>query len=1247
LFGNFNMPIIWEDFETRSALDLGECGVWVYARHATTDAWVYRYAVDDGAVQTWTPGMSVPGPITEAAANPDWLIAAFNSGFERTIRSQIMTPRYGWPLIPLAQHRCLQASSLSLALPASLEKVAAALGLQHQKDTAGGTLMRKYAAPRKPRPGEDVTGVYWHDDPQELERLSEYCGADVLTERELHSRIGFITADEQRIWELSETINDRGILLDVPLVDAAIKIAEAAQRELDEEISAVTAGVVTKISQAARLKEWLGQHGCVVEDMNKATLSHALRRKGIPDEARRAIELRRRGAHVAGSKFLRMRAWSNGDNRARGVFRYHAAGPGRWSAFGLQLQNLKLPENGNIEAAIEAVATGDLAHVKNLYPEPLVAVSDCTRAMITAAPGHRLLIADFSGVESRMLAWLAGEKTKLDAWRKFDETSNPDDEPYQILGKQFGLDRDAGKVADLAFQYMGGVGAYRNLSGDEDLSDDDVKARQQAWRKAHPQTQKFWRALDQAAQFAVQCPGQTIKVNARISFRCEGDFLKMNLPSGRSISYPFPELITVSGPYGKHLAVSFKDASGGKFGNCRFGQGAYSGLWCENAVQACARDILAAAMSRAEAVGYRTVLHVHDEVVCEMPDGEGSLAEFKRIVIEAPGWAQGLPIACKAREGVRYAKIDGSKEPPPSDPPPSDNGELDDDLTEEEEAAAPPPPGNGGSSGGGGYQSGEDRSKGTWVEDYLYQLENGEPHLLVTRTSAKNFPQQFWVDGAWTWKKPKGWTNIPFRLPELLAAPPKRPVWITEGEKDCNNVVALGLVATTSPEGAGKWTNDLNKWFTGKQWVNILEDNDDAGRKHAAQVASALHSIGVRDIKIVSFPELAHPQKDVSDWLEAGHGREHLLERAKAAPKWEPPQLRSNRASLYQLRSVEWLWRYRIAKGALNVLAGLPDMGKGVTWCNIVACVTTGGVWPAKEGRAPIGNAIIFTAEDDIERTVVPRLKAAGADLERIEIVEMMRNPDGSERMFNLVTDLPALRAKIEEVGDVALVIIDPVAAYLGVGKIAAGSNTDVRGVLAPLTKLAEEKQPAILAVMHFNKKGDITNALLRISDSIAYTAIARSIYIAVEDAEDPNAFLFVKAKCNLAPRDLSALRYSISVRHVGFDPDTDKSIDAPYIVWDQDGVTITAFEAMEAAKGGNRESPIDEAKMFLQARLANGPVLAKEIFDEAKAHCITTGTLKNAKKALGVISEKGVGVTVGPWYWRLPKPGETQEQGE
>jgi DNA polymerase len=420
------MPVLIRDYETRSTLDLGDVGAHRYGEHTSTDVWCCAFAVDAGPIKLWAPGDPTPAEFVEAAGNQEWIVAAFNDQFETLIERYIMTARYGWPSIPVTRHRCLQASALSLALPGSLEGVAEALSLKNQKDKAGAKIMEKWSCPRKPRPGEDPAEIYWHDDPKEYQQLLDYCRADVCAEQELSQRIGFIPPAEQEIWLLNTTINDRGVYLDRPLLNAAIKIAETAQSEFDDEMCAITGGEVTKVSQTQRLKAWLAAHGCVINGMDKSTLSHALRRKNLPDEARCAIEVRKKGAHVAGAKFLRMREQCSEDGRLNGLFRYHGASTGRFSSFGVQLQNLKKAEDGDVPgAAIDAIATGDYQHVKSLYANPLAVASDITRALLIAPPGHRFLVGDFSGIESRTLAWLAGEANKLDAWRRYDETGDP------------------------------------------------------------------------------------------------------------------------------------------------------------------------------------------------------------------------------------------------------------------------------------------------------------------------------------------------------------------------------------------------------------------------------------------------------------------------------------------------------------------------------------------------------------------------------------------------------------------------------------------------------------------------------------------------------------------------------------------------------------------------------------------------------------------------------------------------------
>src|SRR5262245_57815994 len=264
------------------------------------------------------------------------------------------------------------------------------------------------------------------------------------------------------------------------------------------------------------------------------------------------------------------------------------------------------------------------------------------------------------------------------------------------------------------------------------------------------------------------------------------------------------------------------------------------------------------------------------------------------------------------------------------------------------------------------------------------------------------------------------------------------------------------------------------------------------------------------------------------------------------------------------MRGVEWLWPGRFARGKFGLIAGLPDMGKGQIAAFIAAAVTAAIPLPCDEGIAPQGNVIWFNAEDGERDTVLPRLTAAGADLNRIHFVNGAR-VGGVEKMFSLVTDLQLLRSAIEKIGNVVLVIIDPVSAYLGVGKVDGRSATDVRGVLTPLKDMAEELHVAVIGISHFNKKDDIKSALLRVSDSIAWVAAARHVYAVVGDPEAKQCKLFVKAKNNLA-RDAKALRYGMGVNTVGHDPRLDMDIEAPFIVWHPQHVEITANEAMQAA---------------------------------------------------------------------------------
>jgi putative DNA primase/helicase len=338
-----------------------------------------------------------------------------------------------------------------------------------------------------------------------------------------------------------------------------------------------------------------------------------------------------------------------------------------------------------------------------------------------------------------------------------------------------------------------------------------------------------------------------------------------------------------------------------------------------------------------------------------------------------------------------------------------------------------------------------------------------------------------------------------------------------------------------------------------------------------------------------------------------------------------------------KMSGVDWLWPGRFARGKFGLIAGLPDMGKGQIASFIAAAVTANIDLPCDEGNATQGNVIWFNAEDGARDTVLPRLVAAGADADHVHFVDSALIA-GEKKHFSLVTDLHLLRKAITRIGNVTLVIIDPVSAYLGVGKVDGRSATDVRGTLTPLKVMAEELHVAVIGIAHFNKKDDVKSALLRVSDSIAYVAAARHVYAVLDDPEDKNNKLFVKAKNNLA-KDTKALRYGMSVKKVGFDTKLGVDINAPFIVWHPQHVEITANEAMQAAGGHTAKR---EAREFLLGRLGAGPVNSEDLVEEAKQEGIAEKTLRRAKKELGIKSRKQQGKTDAPWFWELPPKRES-----
>jgi DNA polymerase len=658
------MQYVIYDIETRGTVNLKDVGPFIYGTDPATDVLCIGYCiVTDGVrgeIKAWIPLQPIPGEIVTAANDFTVPFVSFNDMFERTIERHIAAPRYGWPIISLERRRCAQAVALSFALPAKLDKVAEALGLATRKTDAGKRSMLALSRPRKPRKGEDPSRVYWVDDPAKLEILYEYNRVDVAITAEIIDRFGFLPDAEQAVWVANEVINERGLHIDRQLLTPLRQLETEIAAWVKNEIACLSDGDISSPHQRDRILAWLRERGCPLPDLRKETVAATLELADLPDEARVMLGTRANGASAAVHKFKRLDAHMADDNRVRGSFRYHGAGPGRFTAVGPQVHNLRKPRVPDIRTIIATVQTGDFALLRERYANPLSTLGEISRALMQAKPGSELFIADFSGIESRGAAWICGEQWKVDAWGAFDCSQTPHDEPYYRIGRTFGFTenvaRERGKVGDLAFGYQGGTGAWRKFAGKDDQTPEQmVRAFRDAYRRMHPQLQRFWNVSVHLAVEACRNPG-TIHRHERIGFYYEPGYLFLLLPSGRRICYPQPKLFV--DPYYGTRSFTFMENSKGAWWRYGAGRrGVFGGFLLENATQGICRDLLCAAMLRVERAGFRVVLHLHDELVVEVDKGTRTLDEFRALMRAVPAWADGFPIESKARVSDRFIEI--------------------------------------------------------------------------------------------------------------------------------------------------------------------------------------------------------------------------------------------------------------------------------------------------------------------------------------------------------------------------------------------------------------------------------------------------------------------------------------------------------------------------------------------------------------------------------------------------------------
>lgn len=667
-------------------------GLEVYARHPSTK--VFCLAWDKNL---WWPWMPVP-PHLRQHVESGGILAAWNSEFEYWIWREVLAARLGWPELRLEQLTDGTPRARAWSVPGKLETCAEVMQLVVKKDKEGERLMKIFSWPRNPTKTNPRLVTSAADSPVEAAKYGQYCLRDVEVETGLARVLPELPEFEKQVWAVDQRINVRGIPVDVEAIEHAAELLRQAERVLNAELNTLTAGEVPKHSVHAKLRAWCNERGAELADMTADTLRDAVKGELTP-EVRRAIEIRQSLSAVSTKKVW---AFRNRMTRGRihGQFVYCGADrTGRWAGFGIQPHNFPrgdpdwTPEK--TEEFLTDIACRDYHAINAKWGDPLVALKNSLRGLIKAKPGYRFLCGDFSAIEAVVLAVLAGEEWRLDVFRgdgKIYEASASaitgnalsTYEAYKKANpKKHHPDRALGKVAELASGYGGSVGAWLNFGADKfftperceehrekwesfcqwmrskgrdepTLQDYAIKLQVKAWRKASPNIVKFWAGLEDAALAAIYEPGVKFKYRD-ISYVVEDGTLYCQLPSGRRLAYH--QVHIVPGKFGGDAVGYYgynTNAEKGPLGWVPLNT--YGGKLVENTVQAVARDLLANALLKIEAINYDTVLHVHDEACAEMLIGRGTLEEMIEAMLDFPDWAKHYPLRVEGWSGDRFRK---------------------------------------------------------------------------------------------------------------------------------------------------------------------------------------------------------------------------------------------------------------------------------------------------------------------------------------------------------------------------------------------------------------------------------------------------------------------------------------------------------------------------------------------------------------------------------------------------------------
>lgn len=642
--------ILEMDIETFSDVDLIKCGVYAYADSPAFEVLLFAYSFDGGETRVIdiAQGEELPGEVTEAVFDGSVVKTAFNANFERTCLSKY----FGRYLPPDSWH-CSAVQAAVLALPRSLEDVGAVLGLDERKMKEGKELIRYFCVPCKPTKanGGRRRNLPCHA-PEKWEMFKSYCVRDVDVEKAIRRKLCKfpIPEGEMELYRLDQRINDRGVPVDMGLVRQAVK-CERLHKEVVTKRAYELTGLENPNS-VAQLKGWLGENGVEAESLSKKAVADMIEESD--GEVEELLRLRLLMAKTSVKKYEAMERSVCSDGRVHGLLQFYGANrTGRWAGRLVQVQNLPQNHLQDLELARELVKQGNFEGVEMLYDSTPNVLSELIRTAFVPEPGCRFVVADFSAIEARVLAWLAGERWRLEVFSSHGKIYEASASamfhvPIEEVTKGSPL-RQKGKIAELGLGYGGAAGALVSMGAlDMGLSEDDLPPLVAAWRRANPHITQFWWDVDKAAVEAVT--KRTGTRAGRIGFEYRSGILFVMLPSGRKLAYVKPRMAV--NKFGREGLTYEGILENKKWGRIE----TYGPKLVENIVQGTARDLLAEAMLRVERKGYPIVMHCHDEIIAEVPKGMGSVEEMCEVMAVRPSWAEGLPLRADGYECPFYQK---------------------------------------------------------------------------------------------------------------------------------------------------------------------------------------------------------------------------------------------------------------------------------------------------------------------------------------------------------------------------------------------------------------------------------------------------------------------------------------------------------------------------------------------------------------------------------------------------------------